>query len=76
MKTEMDALRMDERQRLAWLRANRATLLAIAVAWFGMIVWDLVHDRVPLFLLVMVPVFALVRLAFYLYYARWARSRA
>lgn len=76
MKTEMDVLGMDERQRLAWLRANRATLFTIAVAWLGMIGWDLVHGKVPLFLITMIPVFALLRLTFYLYYARWSRSNA
>jgi hypothetical protein len=70
MTTEMDVLRMDERQRLAWLRANRATLLAVGVAWLGMIGWELLHRRVPVFLIAMVPVFALLRLAFYLLYAR------
>jgi fatty acid desaturase len=74
MKTEMDVLRMDERQRLAWLRANRATLFAVAVAWLLMIGWDLLHQRVPVFLIVMVPVFALVRSLFYLYYARRCAS--
>jgi uncharacterized membrane protein YhfC len=74
MKTEMDVLGMDERQRLAWLRANRATLFAIAVAWLGMIGWDLVQQRIPVFLIIMIPVFALVRLVSYLYYSRLSRS--
>ncbi len=74
MKTEMDILRMDERQRAAWLRANRATLFAIAIAWFGMIGWELMQKRIPVFLIIMIPVFALARLVFYLYYARWRRS--
>ena len=70
MTTEMDVLRMDERQRFAWLRANRATLIVVGVTWLGMIVWELVQQRVPLFLVLMVPVFAVLRLVFYLHYAR------
>jgi len=70
MINEMDILRMDERQRAAWLLANRATVIAVGLTWLGMIVWELAHDRQPLFLIVMVPVFALFRVALYLGYLR------
>jgi hypothetical protein len=70
MTTEMDLLRMDERQRLAWLLANRGTVLAVGATWTGMIVWELARGRVPLFLIVMVPVFALLRVGLYFYYSR------
>ena len=61
MTSEMDLLRMDERQRLAWLMANRGTVVAVGVIWMGMIVWELAQGRAPLFLIVMVPVLALLR---------------
>lgn len=70
MKTEMDALNMDERQRLHWLQANRATLFAVGATWVGMIGWELLHQRTPLFLIVMVPVFALLRFGLYRHYSR------
>jgi len=70
MTTEMDLMRMDERQRGAWLMANRATVIAVGLTWLGMIVWELAHDRSPVFLVVMVPVFALFRVALYLHYLR------
>jgi len=70
MKTEMDALGMDERQRLAWLLANRATLLLVGVVWLGMIGWELVQHRTPYFMLAMVPAFALTRLMTYRLYLR------
>ena len=70
MKNEMDLLRMDERQRLSWLRANRATLMLVGILWLGLIVWEYVQGRTPAFLIVMVPVIAAGRLAFYWYYAR------
>ena len=74
MPNEMDALRMDERQRLAWLLASRATLIAVGLAWVGLIGWDLAHGRRPWFLIAMVPVFAGVRAFFYrLYAARGAQ---
>jgi hypothetical protein len=68
MKTEMDLLHMDERQRLAWLMANRGTVIAVGAVWIGMIVWELAESRTPLFLILMLPVFALLRLGFFLYY--------
>lgn len=70
MITEMDALGMDERQRSSWLRANRATLMVVGVVWLGMIGWELSQQRTPLFLIAMVPLFALARLGFYAYYSR------
>jgi hypothetical protein len=76
MSTEMDLMRMDERQRAAWLMANRATVFAVGLAWLGLIVWELAHERSPLFLIVMVPVFALFRVALYLYYVRVPLSPA
>ena len=66
----MDLLRMDERQCFAWLRATRATLVVVGVTWVAMIVWELLQHRIPLFLIIMVPLFAALRLAFYLHYAR------
>ncbi len=70
MIDEMDILRMDERQRSAWLLANRATVMAVGLTWIGMIVWELAQDRAPVFLIAMVPVFALFRLGLYVYYLR------
>lgn len=70
MKSEMDLMRMDERQRLHWLRANRATLMFVGVVWLLMIAFELSEGRTPGFLLVMVPIFASVRFGFYYYHAR------
>jgi hypothetical protein len=70
MATEMDLLRMDERQRTAWLRANRLTLWVVAMVWLGMIGWELAAGRTPAFLMAMVPVFALVRFGAYRWYQR------
>ncbi len=58
MKSEMDLMRMDERQRFHWLRANRATLMVVGVVWLLMIAFELSEGRTPGFLLVMVPIFA------------------
>lgn len=69
MKNEMDLLRMDERQRLAWFMANRGTVIAVGAVWIGMIGWELTHGRVPAFLLIMVPVFALLRAGLYFHYS-------
>jgi hypothetical protein len=69
MKNEMDLMNMDERQRLAWFMANRGTLIAVGAVWIGMIGWELTHGRVPAFLLIMVPVFALLRAGLYLFYS-------
>jgi len=70
MKNEMDAMGMDELQRSAWMRANRATLMLVGLCWLGMIAWELARQNTPLFLIVMVPVFAAVRFGLYLFYAR------
>ena len=69
MKSEMVLMNMDERQRLAWFMANRGTLIGVGSVWIGMIAWELTHSRVPTFLLVMVPVFALFRLGLFLLYS-------
>jgi len=68
MATEMDVVRMDERQRLSWLRANRATLMLVGLTWLGIIGYELSRDRIPTFLIAMVPVFALARFLIYRYY--------
>jgi len=71
MKTEMDAMKMDERQRLNWLKANRATLMIVGLVWIGMVVFEAINDRrVPYFLILMVPVFGLIRLLAHKMYAR------
>ena len=70
MKNEMDLTRMDERQLNAWLLANRATLMIVGLTWLGMISWELTQQRQPLFLMAMVPVFALLRYGFFRYYTR------
>ena len=70
MKSEMDVLRMDERQRLCWLMANRVTLMIVGVIWIAMIAWEVMNHKVPYFLIAMVPVFALVRFITYLIYFR------
>ena len=70
MKSEMDLMRMDERQRLSWLKANRATLIVVGIVWLALIAREYAEGRTPAFLVVMVPVFAATRLALYWYYAR------
>ena len=70
MKTEMDVIGMDERQRLCWLWANRATLMVVGLCWLGMIAWEALHQRVPYFLIVMVPVFGWIRFLFYRFYTK------
>jgi len=70
VKTEMDAMALDERQRTCWLHANRLTLILVGLLWLGLIGWELAHHRTPYFLIVMVPVIALIRLATYKYYLR------
>jgi len=65
----MDLLGMDERQRLAWLMANRGTLLAMGAVWIGMIAWSLIQGDVPAFMLAMAPAFVLVRQLLYHYYS-------
>lgn len=70
MTEEMDILRMDERQRLAWMRANRVTLILVGLIWIGMIVWEMFQGKFPKFLVTMVPVFALARVLTYRYFQR------
>jgi hypothetical protein len=70
MKNEMDVLRMDERQRICWLLANRTTLIAVGLVWIGMIIAQAWQGRVAYFMIAMVPVFGLFRLMLYRYYAR------
>jgi len=70
MTTEMDVMRMDERQREAWLRANRLTLILVGLVWLGMIGWDIAHRTTPWFLILMVPVFGIFRFASYRTYLR------
>jgi hypothetical protein len=70
MANEMDLMGMDDRQREAWLRANRVTLFAVGLTWLGMIGWEIAHSRAPLFLSVMVPVFAALRYFAYRHYSR------
>lgn len=70
MKTEMDVMGMDERQRVHWLEANRATLIVVGVVWLLMIGYELLEGRTPEFLIAMVPVFAGLRFGFYYYFAR------
>jgi hypothetical protein len=60
---------MDERQRLCWLLANRVTLMIVGLVWLGMVVWHLIDNRIPYFLIIMVPVFALIRFTMYRVYA-------
>ena len=72
MKTEMDALNMDERQRWCWLLANRATLILVGICWCAMIAWEVAQERMPWFLILMVPVFAATRFSLYLDYKRAA----
>ena len=70
MRSEMDIMRMDERQRFHWLQANRATLMIVGVVWLLMIGAEFLNGRVPMFLIAMVPTFAGARLGLYLFYAR------
>lgn len=73
MKNEMDVLKMDERQRLYWLLANRATLMIVGLVWIGMIAYETAQRHViPYFLIIMVPVFGWIRFMVYKYYARRA----
>ena len=70
MRNEMEILGMDAPRRLAWLRANRATLMIVGLAWLGLISWEFLHGRAPWFLILMVPVFAALRFLLYLHYRR------
>lgn len=70
MKDEMNAMKMDERQRLCWYKANRALIFFIFIIWVFMIASEFNNGRIPYFLLIMIPVFALARFVFYKIYAR------
>lgn len=70
MKNEMDLMGMDERRRLAWLKANRTTLFIVGFIWIGMIGWEMARGLVPWFLIVMVPVIAMTRFLIYRYHMR------
>jgi len=70
MKSEMDLMRMDERQRLSWLRANRVVLMLIGVIWLCMIGWEFLQHRTPWFMIAAVPAVALIRLSLYKYFIR------
>jgi hypothetical protein len=68
MKSEMEVMKLDERERLCWLYANRATLFFVGLVWIGLAVRQLLLDSTPYFLLVMIPVFALARFGFFRLY--------
>ncbi len=70
MRDEMDLMGMGPERRLAWLRANRLTLMIVGLTWIGLILWELGRGRTPWFLIAMVPVFAAVRFGLYLVYRR------
>jgi hypothetical protein len=70
MKSEMDIMGFDERQRHNWFRANRLTLMMVGLVWLGMIFWEIAHNRTPVFLIAMVPAFALFRLLSYWLYSK------
>ena len=70
MKNEMEILSMDERQQLSWLRANRLTLFVVGLVWLALIGWEIVSGRLPYFMIIMVPVFALIRLLSYYWFQR------
>jgi len=76
MTNEMDIMRMDAPRRSAWLRANRVTLMTVGIVWIGMIAVRLSRGEDARFLLLMVPVFALIRLAAYVYNIKRSRHRA
>jgi hypothetical protein len=70
MKSEMDILKMTERERLCWLKANRVTLLLVGITWISMIAQQLLEGALPLFLIIMIPVFGLFRALVYVYYKK------
>jgi len=73
-KNEMDILGMSESEKICWLMANRLTLFVVGIIWIGMILNQLKEGTVPLFMIVMVPVFALFRLAVYRYYRKSVKA--
>ena len=72
MKTEMDVLGMDERDRICWLRANRTTLMLVGICWLGLIAFEFSRGHTPWFLIAMVPIFGGVRFGTYAYLRRAA----
>ncbi len=74
MPSEMDVMNMDERQRYSWLLANRLTLILVGTTWLGMIAWELSNGRTPVFLISMIPTFALVRFFSYRHFQRVPRN--
>jgi hypothetical protein len=76
MVSEMDILKMNDRQRIAWLQANRLTLMFVGLAWLGMIIWEFIQGNIPVFLLVMVPFFAIFRFLSYRRYKQPTRQKA
>ncbi|MBN1551711.1 hypothetical protein JW979_09585 [bacterium] len=73
MKNEMDLLKFDETKRQCWLKANRMTLIMVGIVWLSMIGYQMLHSATPYFLIVMVPIFAVIRWLFYEYYKRSAK---
>jgi len=65
----MDVMKMDERQRTCWLLANRALLFIVGIVWLGLIGHEFYLGNRPIFLIAMVPVFAILRFGFYKLYA-------
>jgi hypothetical protein len=61
---------MNEKQRFAWLRANRITMLVVGWVWIGMIVTRFITGDTPWFLIAMAPAFALTRFLAYFHYQR------
>ncbi len=70
MRSEMEMMKMDERQRTAWLLANRATLMVTGILWLGVIALELARGRTPVVMIALVPVIALIRFVFYRIYVR------
>jgi hypothetical protein len=70
LKTEMDAMNFDERQRFCWLAANRVTPVIVELVWIGLIARDIINHETPWFMIAMVPVFAFIRFAAYRIYLR------
>ena len=68
MKSEMDIMNMDERQRFSWYRANRVTLMIVGIVWLGMIAYEISNRSTPWFLIIMVPVFGLLRFCIYKFF--------
>ncbi|GEM_PF-1098466 len=70
MKNEMQIMRLDERQEICWLFANRLTLITLGLVWIGIIAYEFIRGRVPYFFIAMVSVIAFVRLIGFYFYSR------